>query len=64
VGLLYTLVMRFVEVKVLAEYASKDNGLFAALAYTEYSIYGFGSTISTISLIYHVVKAVKGNIKV
>lgn len=56
--------MRFVEVKVLSEYANEDSTLFAALAYTEYSIYGLSSTLSTISLIYHVVKAIKGKKKV
>lgn len=60
VGLLYNLIVRFVDVKILSEYAREDSTLFAALAYTEYSIYGLGSTLSTISLIYHVAKAIKG----
>ena len=64
VGLLYILVMRFVEIEFFAGYSTENNGIYSALAYTEYVVYFVGCVISIVSLIYHIVKAIKGRTKV
>lgn len=63
-GLLYALMMRFIEIKVLAEYVTSDSNLYPILAYLEYAFYALGNGISTVALIYHIVKFLKGKKKV
>ena len=59
-GLLYVFVMRFAETKVVAEYVQSNSVVYEAIAYVEYGFYGLAVTVSTISMIYHFVRRVKG----
>ena len=52
--------IRFAEIKVLAEYVGSDSPMYLILAAVEYSFYGLGITVSTISMVYHLAKRFKG----
>ena len=59
VGLLYILVMRYVEVNVFTEYIAYDDMTYPSIAYVEYGVYGVGIILSLCSLVYHFVKKFK-----
>lgn len=56
IGLLYILIIRFVEVSTLIKTSRSDNRLFASLAYVEYAIYGVAVVLSVLCLLYHFLK--------
>jgi hypothetical protein len=61
VGLLYLLVMRFTETKILAENVESNSMLYSAIAIAEYVVYSLGATVSTVSMVYHTVKRFKSS---
>ena len=61
IGLLYILIMRFVEIRILAEYVDFDNVIYPLLAYIEYGLYGLAILMSVLSLIYHFLKKFSSN---
>jgi hypothetical protein len=60
IGLLYVLVGRFAETKILAEYVNAESVLYPVIAYLEYSFYALGVAVSTASMVYHLIKKFRG----
>ena len=60
-GLLYIFVMRFLEIKILADYVDFESNLYQLIAFIEYGVYSLGAGMSLASFVYHIVKRVKGN---